>query len=242
MSTKKILPVINPFLAYWADALTLLAEAVRAPDQAAACRLARSSSFHVLGGLHAFANSLVAEHLRAAADPEERGLLRGKFERILHANGIAATPVEDLALLIELDLLALTLNDPSAAQALDFPSDNNPRLIQFRRSPLKQINLEASGWVVEYAACVFALANRLLRRCALLHLGYERQVLEVVLGHHIHSEDHGEAVLEAARLEQLAAARAALEGAAGFLGNLAGPRWRLEAADFDVSFLMPPAR
>jgi hypothetical protein len=226
----------NPFVGLLGDALFLLNESYVAQVPHVKFALARSSTCHSLGALHAAGNALL--YYEEARD-WMTGSLPRKFDRVFELKGLEALPESELEILQELDRVEAVLRNPQPVVAQTHPASEHPNRVEFDRTPLKLFNKECESWPPEYAACVLALALRFLNRLFEEHLMYEPSRTEVTLGNHVSKETSYGSYLDPARLEQIRVERMRLLANDRLMETLGTDRWLVLPEFFGIDFLSP---
>jgi hypothetical protein len=222
----RTLPTLNAFVPYLVDAYRLLNKAEESEVAEDRTSLARSSTLHVIGALHAAANV----GLWSQEDPDHYGssLVR-KFDRFLELRHQDALPDGEIAILEELDAVDEVISRPQVAQARPFPHPSKTNLIEFERTGILKISRESSGWLPEYSACVLALACGFLDRFYLDYCRMDRDDLEVLFGMHSSSSAGYAAKVDPRMIEDFRRQSENLQGKSGFLERLGSPRWKVNA-------------
>jgi hypothetical protein len=233
----KALPRINPLLSYLGDAFHLLNQALATePSQTVQrARLARSSSMHALGALHAAANTaLWSQETKTKGEPT----LARKYETLLcsfHPDDVL-TDLE-LVTLHELELVAKILSAPGIAQARDYPHAERADLIEFERTPLKGFSHDVTTWPPEYAGAVLGMVNGFLGNFLRHRCGFDAERTEALFGTHLSSEDFYATKFDRHLLKELAVQQQRLLGNASFLSHMSGSRWKIPAQAFHIALL-----
>jgi len=220
----RTLPTLNAFLPYLADSYRLLNKAEESEIREDRTCLARSSTFHVIGALHAAANV----GLWSQEDPDHYGssLIR-KFDRYLELRHRYALPDGEIAVLKELDAIDAVISRPQVARARAFPHPSKTNLIEFERTEILKISRESSGWLPEYSACVLALACGFLDRFYLDYCQMDRDDLEVLFGMHSSSSAGYAAKVDPRIIQDFRRQSEDLQGKSGLFDRLASPRWKV---------------
>lgn len=225
-------PSFNPYWVLIHDAYQLLALSEAARDQGTRSMLARASTQHTLSSLHAAANSVFAN--REIRVEREASLYR-KFDLLVHQMDLGELPEDDEKVLGELDDIARILNYPEVATATIEESGEKKR-IEYQRTELKKLNRECIGWVPEYAACVLILGNRFLHRLFYRYCEFDRDQIEVLLGHHESREDSYYSSVDQSKIEVTREISRQLANHPRLAQVLESPRWRFERSflEFDL--------
>jgi len=196
--------------------------------------LARASSMHAVSAMHSAANSLLE---RSGCMIEPKASLLRKFDHFIQKQGVVALPEEDDAVLQELDELCDLLYFPGIARAEIGATETGNNRIEYQRTSLKKFNLEVIGWVPEYAACILILGNRFLYRLLYEYCEFDRDRIEVLLGHHESREDSYYVRVGQDQVGMIQKVASSLANTPRLKESLESPRWKLEAEMLEFQLL-----